>query len=88
MKGEEGRDKAKEVAAQELRITEDSLKENPKSYYAWFHRLWILQKRLLPLDNELNNINRSASKWHLVHSLQYLQPFPLPAEVAIFVSLS
>ena len=64
VKGEKGREQAKEIAAQELALTEAALVENSKSYYAWFHRLWVVRKGLLPLDNELKKVNRFHSVAH------------------------
>ena len=58
MQGED-RGAAKEVAAAELKVTENALLENPKSYSAWHHRLWIIRLQLLPLHEELQQVERS-----------------------------
>jgi len=42
-------DDKNEKMQKELSITEMSLRENPKSYYVWHHRMWILKH--LPQPN-------------------------------------
>ena len=42
-------------------MTEAALLENPKSYSAWYHRLWIMRKGLTSLQDELKNVNRYQS---------------------------
>ena len=64
MQGED-RAAAREVAAAELKVTENALLENPKSYSAWHHRLWIIRLRLLPLDEELQQVERSPPTFSL-----------------------
>ena len=61
MQGKIGRERAKETASQELKVTEIALMENPKSYSAWNHRLWIVQKGLVPLDEELKQVSKYCS---------------------------
>ena len=58
LQGAQGREKARKLAAQELAVTEAALLENPKSYTAWHHRLWIMRKGLAPASEELKLISR------------------------------
>eukprot|EP00808_Paulinella_micropora_P016373 g3548.t1 len=41
------------IAAEELQLTRAALKQNPKSYCAWFHREWSLRERLCTPEQEL-----------------------------------
>ncbi|KAF8687348.1 hypothetical protein HU200_043033 [Digitaria exilis] len=36
----------------ELRVVEVALRQNPKSYGAWYHRKWLLNQKLTPVDSE------------------------------------
>jgi geranylgeranyl transferase type-2 subunit alpha len=53
----------------EFRVTEGALHQNPKSYAAWAHRLWLL-RAILPLTPTLPSLTqtgtvRSRPPWHL-----------------------
>ncbi|PAN22795.1 hypothetical protein PAHAL_4G045300 [Panicum hallii] len=36
----------------ELRVVEVALRQNPKSYGAWYHRKWLLNQKLAPVDSK------------------------------------
>lgn len=42
-----------ELVRRELQLSEDGIRKNPKSYGAWHHRLWILQRFQVDYANEL-----------------------------------
>lgn len=54
------RDLASSTAASELAVTEKSLNENPKSYSAWHHRMWIIKKGFSSPKDEIKQMNRST----------------------------
>ena len=51
-------DLACKTAESELKVTENALRENPKSYSAWHHRMWIMRKGLSSLSEELKQVNK------------------------------
>lgn len=55
------RDGASKAATTELRVTEDALHENPKSYSAWHHRMWIMQTGFSSLSEEISQVNKYAA---------------------------
>ncbi|KAG2607939.1 hypothetical protein PVAP13_4NG303600 [Panicum virgatum] len=40
------------AADDELRVVEVALRQNPKSYGAWYHRKWLLNQKLAPVDSK------------------------------------
>ncbi|KAL6873789.1 hypothetical protein ACP4OV_013871 [Aristida adscensionis] len=40
----------KSAVDDELRVVEVALRQNPKSYGAWYHRKWLLNQKLAPVD--------------------------------------
>jgi len=40
----------KSAVDDELRVVEVALRQNPKSYGAWYHRKWLLSQKLAPVD--------------------------------------
>ncbi|KAJ1260413.1 hypothetical protein BS78_10G230200 [Paspalum vaginatum] len=40
----------KSTVDDELRMVEVALRQNPKSYGAWYHRKWLLNQKLTPVD--------------------------------------
>lgn len=40
----------KSAVDDELRMVEVALRQNPKSYGAWYHRKWLLNQKLAPVD--------------------------------------
>ena len=58
MQGEPGSGEAQRLAQRELDLSEKAVRKNPKSYAAWFHRRWIVEQGLCPLDKELDLVDR------------------------------
>lgn len=58
MQGSDGPEVAKALAQQELQLTQAALGRNPKSYGSWHHRKWIIQMRLVSLDDELKLVKQ------------------------------
>ncbi|KAG9149668.1 hypothetical protein Leryth_017581 [Lithospermum erythrorhizon] len=48
----------KSILEQELRLVEDALRKNYKSYGAWHHRKWVLSKGQSSTDHELLLLNQ------------------------------
>ncbi|RLM55928.1 hypothetical protein C2845_PM10G18980 [Panicum miliaceum] len=42
----------KSAVDDELRVVEVAFKANPKSYGAWYHRKWLLNQKLAPVDSK------------------------------------
>ena len=55
---EPGPGEAQRLAQRELDLTEKAIRKNPKSYAAWFHRRWVVEQGLCPLDKELDLVDR------------------------------
>ena len=53
-----GREVAGKTAQSELKVAENALRENPKSYSAWHHRMWIMRKGLSSLTEEIQQVNK------------------------------
>ena len=58
MQGCDGPEVAQALARQELQLTQAALGRNPKSYGSWHHRKWIIQMRLVSLDDELQLVKQ------------------------------
>ena len=58
MQGSDGPEAAQAVARQELQLTQATLGRNPKSYGSWHHRKWVIQMRLVSLDDELKLVKQ------------------------------
>ena len=43
----------KQICAGEMTLSEMGLRKNPKSYYAWHHRIWIIAKGTTDLKHEV-----------------------------------
>lgn len=48
----------KAILDEELRVAESALRQNVKSYGAWYHRKWILSKRHSSTDHELRLLGK------------------------------
>ena len=44
----------KAICRGEMTLSEMGLRKNPKSYYAWHHRIWIIAKGATDLKHEVN----------------------------------
>ncbi|PON89841.1 LRR domain containing protein [Trema orientale] len=51
-------DSAKSVLDEELRVVEIALRQNFKSYGAWYHRKWVLSKGHSSIDHELRLLDQ------------------------------
>ncbi|KAH7545615.1 hypothetical protein FEM48_Zijuj01G0112200 [Ziziphus jujuba var. spinosa] len=51
-------DSIKSILDDELRVVESALRQNFKSYGAWHHRKWVLNKGHSSIDHELRLVNR------------------------------
>ena len=58
MQGSDGPEVAQALARQEVQLTQAALGRNPKSYGSWHHRKWIIQMRLVSLDDELKLVKQ------------------------------
>lgn len=58
IQGSDGPEAAQAAARQELQLTQAALGRNPKSYGSWHHRKWVIQMRLVSLDDELNLVKQ------------------------------
>ena len=58
LQGADGLAAAKKVAGSELQLTQAALIRNPKSYGSWHYRKWIIEHRLLPLEEELQLVQQ------------------------------
>ncbi|KAI4306917.1 hypothetical protein L6164_030157 [Bauhinia variegata] len=48
-------DSVKSIFDEELKVVENALRQNFKSYGAWHHRKWVQSKGYLSIDNELRS---------------------------------
>lgn len=53
VQGRDGSAAARAAAEAELALTERAIRKNLKSYAAWHHRRWVVEKGLTPLEREL-----------------------------------
>ena len=51
----------KQIANTEFDLTKDAIMKNPKSYCAWYHRQWIVQRFQYSTDGELSLCNKLLS---------------------------
>lgn len=54
-------DRLAEISENELKLMELSLMKNPKSYYAWSHREWILKKGATNIQREMALVSKFLS---------------------------
>ena len=71
-----GGESSQEAAAEELALTRKCLEEHPKSYSAWHHRRWVVQRAEVDLEQELRTLEECASedKSWLVLRTQHARP--------------
>lgn len=78
-----GGDEAVKAAGKELELSQRALARNPKSYASWHHRRWVVEKRLVSLENEralvsklLDIDNRNFHAWGYRGFIIYLMGIP------------
>ena len=67
LQGEPGSEEAQRLVLRELDLTEKAVRKNPKSYAAWFHRRWVVEQGLCPLDKELDLVDRCLLPLKALH---------------------
>ncbi|CAN6449531.1 unnamed protein product [Victoria cruziana] len=58
LESETDSDKIKSILDEELRVVENALRQNVKSYGAWHHRKWVMSKGFSSLDHEFKLLDK------------------------------
>ena len=51
-------DRGTALATRELQLSQDAIVKNPKSYGAWYHRVWIIDRFVVDIDHEIKLCNK------------------------------
>ena len=84
---------AKDICAGEMQLSEMALRKNPKSYYAWHHRVWTIAKGQTDLKQEvalctlyLSKDSRNFHCWNYRRYVMMLGRIQLADELAFSAS--